>query len=53
MFLKTILLFLVAFFGYMHSYWGSTMWNRPLIMSTIVGIVLGDLHTGIVVGSAL
>lgn len=53
MFLKTILLFLVAFFGYMHSYWGSTMWNRPLIMSTLVGLVLGDLRTGIIVGSAL
>ena len=50
---KTILIFLVAFFGYMHSYWGSTMCNRPLIMGTLVGLVLGDVKTGIVVGSAL
>jgi fructoselysine and glucoselysine-specific PTS system IIC component len=50
---KALLLFLVAFFGYMHSYWGSTMHNRPLIMGTLTGLVLGDLKTGIEIGSAL
>ncbi len=51
--LKTVLLFIVAFIGYMHSYWGSTMHNRPLIMGTLVGLVLGDIKTGIIIGSAL
>ena len=51
--LKALLLFLVAFIGYMHSYWGSTMHNRPLIMATLVGLVLGDLKTGIMIGSIL
>lgn len=53
MLLNTLLIFIVAFFGYMHSYWGSTMWNRPIIMSTLIGLVLGDIKTGIIVGSAL
>lgn len=53
MLVKTILIFLVAFFGYMHSYWGSTMCNRPIIVSTLVGLVLGDVRTGLIVGSAL
>lgn len=53
MFAKTILIFIVAFIGYMHSYWGSTMHNRPIIVATLVGLVLGDLKTGIIVGSAL
>lgn len=53
LFLKVVLLFLVAFVGYMHSYWGSTMHNRPLIMGTLVGLVLGDVKTGIIIGSTL
>ncbi len=53
LFTEAILVFLVALFGYLHSYWGSTMCNRPLVVSTLVGIVLGDPYTGLVVGSAL
>lgn len=53
LFLKAVLLFVVAFIGYMHSYWGSTMHNRPLIMGTLVGLVLGDIKTGIIIGSTL
>ena len=51
--LQALLIGLVAFFGYMHSYMGSTMWNRPIIVSTLTGLVLGDLETGIIVGAAL
>ena len=51
--LKALLLFLVAFIGYMHSYWGSTMHNRPLIMATLVGALLGDVKTGIMIGTTL
>ncbi|MEF9961514.1 MAG: PTS sugar transporter subunit IIC [Erysipelotrichaceae bacterium] len=53
LFLQALLITLVAFFCYMHSYMGSTMWNRPLIASTLVGLVLGDLKTGIMVGATL
>lgn len=51
--IKALLMFIVAFVGYMHSYWGSTMHNRPLIVGTLVGLVLGDIQTGIIVGGAL
>lgn len=51
--IQALLMFLVAFVGYMHSYWGSTMGNRPIIVSTLVGLVLGDIKTGIMIGSAL
>ena len=51
--LQALLIGLVAFFGYMHSYMGSTMWNRPIVVSTLTGLVLGDLETGIIVGAAL
>lgn len=51
--LETLLITLVAFFAYMHSYMGSTMHNRPIIVSALVGLVLGDLKTGIMVGATL
>ncbi|WP_411170078.1 PTS mannose/fructose/sorbose/N-acetylgalactosamine transporter subunit IIC [Clostridium sp. MB05] len=50
---QAILIGLVAFFGYFHNYAGSTMWNRPIIMATLTGLVLGDIKTGIMVGAAL
>ncbi len=50
---QSLLVFVVTFIGYMHSYWGSTMCNRPIIVSTLIGIVFGDLQTGLVVGAAL
>lgn len=53
MLLKTLLITLVAFFAYMHSYMGSTMHNRPIIVAPLVGLVLGDLNTGIVLGATL
>jgi len=50
---QTILIILIAFFAYMHCYMGSTMHNRPIIIAPLVGLVLGDLHTGIVIGATL
>ncbi len=50
---KSLLIFVVSLVSYMHSYWGSTMANRPIIVSTLVGLVLGDIKTGIIIGSAL
>ena len=31
----------------MHSWFGSTMWNRPIVVAPLVGLALGDLDTGI------
>ncbi|SFN56449.1 PTS mannose/fructose/sorbose/N-acetylgalactosamine transporter subunit IIC [Proteiniclasticum ruminis] len=53
MFINTLLIIAVAFFAYMHSYMGSTMHNRPIIVAPLVGLVLGDLTTGILVGATL
>ncbi len=50
---QALLIFLVAFFGYMHCYWGSTMHNRPIIVSTLVGLVLGDIRAGVTIGATL
>lgn len=50
---QALLITLVAFIGYMHCYWGSTMNNRPIIMGMLTGLVLGDLKTGIMIGAAL
>lgn len=51
--METLLIFLVAFFAYMHSYMGSTMHNRPIIVGALVGLVLGDLRMGIILGGTL
>ena len=42
-FIKVLLMFLIAFFAYMHSWFGSTMWNRPIVVAPLVGLALGDL----------
>ncbi|MEG0470018.1 MAG: PTS sugar transporter subunit IIC [Longicatena sp.] len=51
--LQTVLITLVALFGYMHNWLGSTMWNRPIVVSALTGLVLGDLTTGIITGATL
>lgn len=50
---QVILIILIAFFAYMHSYMGSTMHNRPLIVAPLVGLVLGDWQTGVIIGATL
>ena len=48
--IQALLITLVAFIGYMHC---STMNNRPIVVATLVGLVLGHLETGIMVGASL
>lgn len=50
---QVILIILIAFFAYMHCYMGSTMHNRPIIIAPLVGLVLGDWQTGVVIGATL
>ncbi|WP_338842116.1 PTS sugar transporter subunit IIC [Enterococcus faecalis] len=52
-FIKVLLMFLIAFFAYMHSWFGSTMWNRPIVVAPLVGLALGDLDTEIKLGATL
>lgn len=51
--IQSLLITFVAFISYMHCYFGSTMANRPIIVAPLVGLVLGDLQTGIMVGATL
>lgn len=50
---QSLLITVVAFIGYMHCFWGSTMNNRPIVVAPLVGLVLGDITTGIMVGATL
>lgn len=50
---KILLMFLIAFFAYMHSFFGSTMWNRPIVVGPLVGLALGDLESGLKLGATL
>lgn len=50
---QSILIALVAAFGYSNVVLGSSMLDRPLIISSLVGLVLGDLTLGIMVGATL
>lgn len=51
--IETLLLTLVAAFGFAHDGLGSTMWNRPIVIAPLVGLVLGNLTTGIMTGATL
>ena len=32
---------------------GFTMLNRPIVIGPLVGLLLGDLHTGVIIGASL
>ncbi|MGH0007173.1 PTS sugar transporter subunit IIC [Enterococcus sp. ARL09-542] len=48
---------LIGIVGYLTTiderYFGASMMNRPIIVGPVVGLILGDLHQGILIGSAL
>ena len=50
---QTLMIFVVAVLGYLNSYLASAMICRPMVMGTLVGLVLGDLQTGVMVGATL
>jgi fructoselysine and glucoselysine-specific PTS system IIC component len=50
---QTIAIFFIAALGYMNSFFGSSNLGRPILMSTLVGLALGDVTTGIMVGATL
>ncbi|MDD2964988.1 MAG: PTS sugar transporter subunit IIC [Bacteroidales bacterium] len=54
MFVQAVLLGLVACLGVMDGRWlGITMIDRPLVMCSLVGLVLGDLQAGVLIGASL
>lgn len=53
MLMQTILVGLVALIGYLDHFTGKSMIQRPVVMGPLVGLVLGDLPTGLAVGGTL
>lgn len=51
--METLLIALVAVFGYCEYFLGTQMIQRPIIMGTLVGIALGDLQQGIIIGASI
>lgn len=51
--LQAFLIFVVAFIGFLECGVGNSMIQRPIVMGPLVGLVLGDLHTGLIVGATL
>ncbi len=51
--LTYILITLIAMFGHMEDFLGTTLLSRPLVLGPLVGLVLGDVTQGIVIGATL
>lgn len=50
MILKAILLGLVAMLGHTNFLFGTNLLDRPLIMCTLTGLVMGDLKVELLLG---
>ncbi len=48
-----ILLTLIAVFGHLEDFLGTTLLSRPLVLGPLVGLVLGDMTQGIIIGGTL
>lgn len=53
MFIKVLLIGLVGFLGRWDDMLGNMFLNRPFIMGTLAGLVMGDLQQGIILGMTL
>ena len=51
--IQMVLVFLVAFLAGMESVVDEFQFHQPLVACTLIGLVLGDLPTGIIVGATL
>ena len=50
MLVKTLLIALVSFIGFLECGVGNSMIQRPIVMGPLVGLVLGDVNAGLAVG---
>lgn len=53
MLLSSFLIVLIVLFGHSEDFLGTTLLSRPLVLGPLVGLVLHDLHQGIVIGATL
>ena len=49
--LQAILIGLIVFIGKADYFIGTAMFGRPLVLGALVGIVLGDIPTGVMIDS--
>lgn len=50
---KTILITLIFLLARFHTFFGTSLINRPIIVGTLTGLALGDLQKGIIIGGTL
>lgn len=53
MILKTILIFLVTVLGYSEWALGTSYFQRPIVLGPLVGLIMGDMQSGIIMGATL
>ncbi|MXV16447.1 PTS system mannose/fructose/sorbose family transporter subunit IID [Hufsiella ginkgonis] len=53
MFITYLLITLIVLFGHSEDFLGTSLLSRPLVLGPLVGLVLGDLHQGILIGATL
>jgi fructoselysine/glucoselysine PTS system EIID component len=53
MLLTAILITIIAIFGHLEDFLGTSLLSRPLVLGPLVGLVLGDLHQGVIIGATL
>ena len=53
MLMQALLVGLVAAFGTLDTALGTSYLQRPIVLGPLVGLVLGDLETGLVIGANL
>ena len=53
MIITYLLITLIAMFGHLEDFLGTSLLSRPLVLGPLVGIVLGDMTQGIIIGATL
>ncbi|MBA1433854.1 PTS mannose/fructose/sorbose/N-acetylgalactosamine transporter subunit IIC [Bombilactobacillus bombi] len=53
MILQTILIFIVSFIAYLQDFTGTSFIGRPLVTGLMLGMVFGDVKSGVMIGAYL
>lgn len=53
MIIETLLIFLIALLGYSEWLLGTSYVQRPIVLGPLVGLVMGDMTTGIIMGATM
>lgn len=53
MLVKTLLIFLIGFLGYSEWLLGTSYFQRPIVLGPLVGLVMGDVVTGVIMGATM